>query len=189
MTDRFARRLRTAALTSLLLLATAAIASAETVANELRFEANNAIYDAQGSFKTWHFTEVSIPGGDLTKGRVAFEVDLASVSEKTAALAEHLRTNDFFDVDLFPIATVVIHDAVHSEGNRYQATATVTIRETTAEVPASFEVIAESPLQIRGEATLDRVAFGIGGPYDAAEETSIREEVKIFLSATLPDQP
>lgn len=35
--------------------------------------------------------------------------------------------------------------------------------------PVTFEVLSEKPLKIQGEATLDRITFGIGEPYDAAD--------------------
>src|SRR5262245_63314925 len=86
-------------------------ADAAPAPGELTFKAHNAVYNAEGRFDTWRFTKVDLPEGDLTKGRVEIEVDLASVHEKAEKLSAHLRTPDFFDVATFPKATIVISDA------------------------------------------------------------------------------
>ena len=129
---------------------------------------------------------VSIPGGDLEKGKVAFEVDLASVWEKAEALANHLRTADFFDVDKFVKATITIDGAMKGEGDDYVALAIVDLHGTTSEVPVQFTVTSTDPLKITGSAVLSRGAFAIGQPHDPANERSISDEVEIELSATLP---
>ncbi len=153
----------------------------------LSFKASNKMYSADGSFEKWHFTKVDIPEGDLEKGTAEFEVDLASVSEKTEALADHLRQADFFHVAKFTTATVKIHGVKKTGDNAYDATATVDFHGFTNDVPVQFTVVGESPLQIEGTATMQRTAFGIGGEYDPSNERSITDDVSISLSATLPN--
>lgn len=170
--------------TLFLILAPMALAGDE-VPNTLGFKAHNKIYNADGSFKKWTLTRVAIPEGDLTKGTVEFEVDLASVSEKTSSLADHLRTADFFDVAKYTTATVKIDRAMKTGENTYKATATMSLHGKTGEVPVEFEVMSERPLAIKGSAMLSRTAFGIGGPYDASNDRSIVEQVEISLTATL----
>jgi polyisoprenoid-binding protein YceI len=153
----------------------------------LEFKANNNMYSAHGKFERWHFTKVDIPDGDLTQGTVEFEVALASVWEKAEKLADHLRTADFFDVDKFGTATVKVHSAEKIGDNTYSAVATVSLHGHTNDVPAEFTVTGTDPLTIEGTATLDRVAFGIGGEYDPSNDRSIVQGVAIMLNATVSE--
>ena len=153
---------------------------------ELTFKAHNAVYKADGRFASWRFTKLDIPGGDLTKGVVTIEVDLASVNEVSAKLAAHLRTADFLDVAKFQRATIAISGAKPSGEKRYTATASIDLHGVKGTCPVAFEVLTEKPLTIKGEATLDRVTFGIGEPYDAADKYAPLNEVAVTLSAKLP---
>ena len=151
----------------------------------IEWKANNGVYSAHGSFETWRFTKVEIPDGDIEKAVVEIEIQLASVSEKAEALAEHLRQADFFDVDKYTVSTVNIHSAEKTGDDTYDAVATVTLHGHTNDVPVSFTLVETSPMKIKGTATLDRTAFGIGGPYDPSNDRSIVEDVQILIDATL----
>lgn len=153
----------------------------------LRFKAHNQMYSADGTFKKWKLTKVEIPDGDMTRGRVEFEVDLASVSEKAADLAEHLRTADFFDVAKYTTATVKIDRAKSTGEGSYEAVAVVSFHGHDVEVPVRFQVVDGSPLKIEGSATLNRMDFGIGRPYAAGNDRSIVEEVEILIELALPE--
>ncbi len=177
-------------LASALVLASAArLIAGEAVPppGELTFKAHNAVYKADGRFASWRLTKVEIPGGDFTKGVVTIEVDLASVNEASAKLAAHLRTADFFDVAKFQTATIAISGAKPAGEKRYTATASVDLHGVKGTCPITFEVVSEKPLKIKGEATLDRMAFGIGEPYDAANKYAPSNEVAITFSAKLQD--
>jgi polyisoprenoid-binding protein YceI len=169
------------------LIAGEAATAASPTPGELSFTSHNSVYNAEGRFASWRFTKLDIPGGDLTKGTVEIEVDLASVNEKAAKLAAHLRTADFFDVAKFQKATIAIAGATPAGEKRYAATATVDLHGVKASCPVAFEVISDKPLTIKGIATLDRAAFGIGEPYDAADKYAPLNEVGIVLTARLSD--
>ncbi|MEM9556600.1 MAG: YceI family protein [Acidobacteriota bacterium] len=148
---------------------------------ELSWAAESDRYQADGRFTRWSFTEIDIPDGDLTKGRVVMEVDLASVWEKADGLVEHLKTADFFEVSKYTTATVEIHDARSTGESTYEATATMTLHGNTKDVPITFTVVGTEPLTIEGTATVSRTAFGIGEPGG-----SILDEVQIALAAEVP---
>lgn len=147
----------------------------------LAWKAESDRYEADGKFTRWSFTEVDIPEGDLEKGRVVMEVDLASVWEKADGLVEHLKTADFFEVSKYTTATVEIHDAVRQDDGSYQGTATMTLHGNTHDVPIEFQVVSEDPLTIEGTATVSRTRFGIGEPGG-----SIEDEVHIMLETEVP---
>ena len=154
---------------------------------ELTFAAHNAVYNAEGRFGSWSITKADIPNGDITKGVVTIEVDLASVNETSAKLAAHLRTPDFFDVAKYQKATIEISGAKSKGEKRYEATASIDLHGVKGSCPVEFEVVKDKPLTIKGTAKLDRVAFGIGEPYDAANKYAPQNEVKVALSAKLSD--
>lgn len=145
----------------------------------LEWRAESDRYQAHGRFDSWHFTEIDIPDGDLEQGSVTFEVDLVSVWETAEDLAKHLRQSDFFHVEKFATSTVKIHSAKKQDDGSYAATATIDLHGVTKDVPVTFLVVSESPLQIEGEASVPRLEFGVGEP------GSISENVKINLSATV----
>jgi polyisoprenoid-binding protein YceI len=154
---------------------------------ELKFAAHNAVYNADGRFTSWSITKADIPNGDLTKGTVTIEVDLGSVSETSPKLTAHLKTPDFFDVAKYQKATIEIANAKSKGEKRYEATATIDLHGIKGSCPVEFEVVKETPLTIKGEATLDRVAFGIGAPYDAGNKYAPKNEVKVSLTAQLSE--
>jgi polyisoprenoid-binding protein YceI len=160
-------------------------AAAASTPGELKFSTHNTVYNAEGTFTSWHFTKVDIPGGDFTKGTVALEVDLSSVNEKAAKLAAHLKTPDFFDVATFPKATITISGAKPAGDKKYEATADLDLHGIKGSCPVMFEVVSTSPLAIKGKATLDRSTFKIGQPYDAADKYSPLNQVAIELDAKL----
>ena len=179
------------AFASVLVLVTAALCvlAADVAAppGELTFTAHNSVYNAEGRFGSWRLTKVDIPGGDFTKGSVAIEVDLASVSEKAEKLTAHLKTPDFFDVAKFQKATIAIADAKPAGENRYTATASIELHGMKGTCPVAFEVVSKKPLTIKGTATLDRSSFGIGGPYDAADKYAPVNDVGVAITAKLSD--
>lgn len=152
----------------------------------ITFKAHNEGYKANGSFEKWKITKADIPGGNIEEGKVVIEIDTASVAEKSDKLADHLRQNDFFDVVKFPKAIVTIHGAKKKADGSYDATASIEFHGVKADTPVNFEVVSESPMKIEGTATMSRTAYKIGGPYEEGNPRSIKDEVQIAISATLP---
>ncbi|MDA8020625.1 MAG: YceI family protein [Thermoanaerobaculia bacterium] len=161
------------------LVALPSVAADGDAPGTLEWRADSDRYQAHGRFDSWHFTEIDIPDGDLETGSVTFVVDLASVWEKAEDLANHLRQADFFNVAKFATSTVKIHGAEKQADGSFSATATIDLHGVTKDVLVTFRVVTEAPLKIEGEATLSRLAFGVG------EAGSISDEVRINLSATV----
>ncbi|MEM8994620.1 MAG: YceI family protein [Acidobacteriota bacterium] len=160
-----------------LVIPTVAVAEAP---GTIEWKAHNDKYEAHGKFQKWQFTRVTIPDGNLEKGVVEFEIDMASVWEKADALAEHLRQADFFNVEKYTTATVKIDRVKKTGENSYDGIATVTLHGHTDEVPISFTASGDSPIAIEGTATLNRIKFGIG-----SAEDGITQDVEVMISTEL----
>ena len=188
LTFRYARNFL---LVALFLTATRAISGSESDGKkslgQIRFTTGHEDYQAEGEFKEWRFTRVDIPGGDLEKGTVEIEINLASVSEKSPKLAQHLREPDFFSVEKFPKATLVISDVKKRKDGSFQAVALLDFHGLHKQMPLEFEVTSDKPLKITGWALLSRGAFNVGAPYQKGKRRSILEEVRITFSITLPE--
>ncbi len=68
---------------------------------------------------------------------------------------------------------------------KYTATASVDLHGVKGTCPVEFEVVGDKPLAIKGTAKLDRSAFGVGQPYDAADKYAPLNEVAITINAKL----
>lgn len=167
-----------------------ALFAAEAAASpgKLGFKAQNKVFKADGEFKSWRFTKVDIPDGNIEKGTVEIEVDIASVSTNADKLTEHLKQNDMLDAAKFPKATIKIHSAKKTGDNTYEATADLTLRGVTKSIPVKFKTLGQSPLRVEGEAVVNRLDFGVYKPYDASDERSVEPSVAIMISAAVPEK-
>ena len=88
-----------------------------------------------------------IDHGTLVGGR--FSIDMTSINntdieseEYRAKLNGHLKNKDFFNVEQFPLATIIITKAVKGDGNSYKILADLTIKGITHPVtfPANVAI-------------------------------------------------
>jgi len=176
-----------AIITMLILALSLAFANENKTPGKITFKTGHEDYQADGEFKKWRFTRVEIPGGNIEKGEVEIEIDLASVSEKSADLAEHLRQWDYFDVAKFPVAKLLIANA-KKQKEGYSAVATLDFHGFKKDMPVEFKVVSDVPLKIEGSAILNRGEFKIGPAFVEGKRRSVRNEVEIGFSATLPEK-
>lgn len=134
-----------------------------------------------GSFEKWHFTKVSMPGGDITKGEVALEIDLTSMTSDNERLTGHLLSNDFFKAEQFPKAKFEIKhpSPVEGEENKYTAEGHLTFAGLTKKVPVEFEVMHEDHMKVKGTATVNRADFNVGDGKYAMETSTIINEIPV----------
>ncbi|TGD78781.1 YceI family protein [Hymenobacter wooponensis] len=99
---------------------------------------------------------VAYDGRRLHQGRI--EVDMRTISQEQAQLAEHLRGPDFFDATRYPTATFVLKEV--QDG---QARGQLTLKGVTKPVqfPITLTALPNGQLRIQGGATLDRTQFGV----------------------------
>ncbi|MCS6928061.1 MAG: YceI family protein [Saprospiraceae bacterium] len=146
-----------------------------------------------------HTGTVKLKSGELqfTNGRLSggsFEADMTTINctDLEGATAEklvnHLKSDDFFGVQKYPIARFVITKAfpTDTKGN-YRITGNLTIKETTKEVKFNA-LVTESGNQIKasGKLTIDRadfnVRYGSGSFFDNLGDKTIYDEFDLNVT-------
>ena len=126
----------------------------------IEWTAENERYSADGGFASWNFANISMDGG-IESLDADLVIDLASVSEKSEKLANHLRKWDYFDVETYTTATANISN-VRANGDGYLADLTLEMRGAKQVIESPFEVQSLNPLRVKGSADVDRRIFKIG---------------------------
>jgi len=147
----------------------------------IMFDAANDRYTAEGTFKKWNFTDVNMTGADLTTMTANAKIDLTSIWEHSDKLTEHLKANDYFDVEKYTTANLSIANVVAGMNNEYTADMELKMRGKTQKLPAEFKVTSKKPLKIRGTASVDRSIFGIG-----VENEGVPDMIKVRFETLLP---
>lgn len=121
-----------------------------------------------------HTGSISVAGGsvEMTDGIISggvVEVDMTSIVITDIAdrkthdeFLAHLHHDDFFSVDQFKTATLIIHGAEKAEGNKQKIKGALTIKDITHPISftSSVEVFTDY-LHSLGEMIIDRTAYNI----------------------------
>lgn len=165
--------------------AEAAVASDEASSEEAAAEGDTVTYtvDTAASMLEWYGSkpvgasesgtvsisegELIFAGTDLVQG--AFVIDMTSIDTTTQSgdmkqmLEDHLRSDEFFGVENYPTAHLVIK-AVEPTAveNQYNVVADLTIKETTDEITFVTDVIvSEGALTATAAIVVDRSIFDV----------------------------
>jgi len=90
-------------------------------------------------------------------------VQAASIHTNQSMRDDHLRTNDFLDVENFPTLTIKSTGIKHVDGNEFVLTGDLTIRGVTKSVDFVLEFLGEGPSMQEGKTV---VAFTASGEID-----------------------
>ena len=125
---------------------------------------------------TWgHFSEydaeIIFDPNALDKSRFDFTVKVKSINTFNGKRDNHLRSNDFFSADKYPVMRFVSDKIVHNEGTNYTMEGTLQIKETKKrmQIPFIFYGTMPSPFNkekiVAGFDTqfeINRLDFGVG---------------------------
>lgn len=148
-----------------------------------------------------HTGTVGIESGRLTfagakKDRVlesgTFTVNMNTIAESddNQIFLKHIRSEDFFNVETYPTATLVLDDLVWTgRGDVYDVSGALTILDTTAPVtfPAKF-IFTDDSATATAAFDIDRAQWGI--VYDSASilsdigDRAIDDRIGFFLELT-----
>lgn len=155
----------------------------------ITFLARNTFVEADGSFHRWRVTKAEVDRAEPAASFIELEIDVASIDTGIERRDQHLRSEDFFEVETWPHATVRVHDArpdgQSERGNpRYAAKFDIRIRDVEKTLAGSFELIDDA--RVEGSLTLDRTDFAVGSPRSRWNPLSVHDEVVVRYTATLP---
>ena len=170
-----------------LLLITALPAAAVAAGpGQIRFEDGNLLTTAEGEFHDWRIVSAVVDEAEPEKSRVELEVSIASLDTGIAKRDDHLRSQDFFDVEKFPVARVTLA-GFHLDGeSAFTADVTLELRGKSKTFPMRFRIEDRAARRISGSVTLDRRDFGVGEPHSGLNPLSVRDAVEVMVTAVVP---
>lgn len=161
----------------------------DTARSTLGFVGSKVTGSHPGSFGEWSGS-VRLDPESVEASSVSITIQMASVSADVERLTNHLKTDDFFDIESHPTATfestrIAPAPAGAEGGATHVITGRLTMRGRTQTItfPATVTV---SDAEVRAEArfTINRQDFGIA--YRGMEDDLIRDEVVIHFDVRAP---
>lgn len=135
---------------------------------------------------------VKMKDGNISGGQ--FHIDMTTIenrdiedAEYNAKLVGHLKSDDFFGVETYPISTLEIKEATPFKDGKSKVKAHLTIKEKT--LPTEFEVTQKDGMMMT-EIVVDRakydVRYGSGSFFDDLGDKMIYDDftLKIKLATT-----
>ncbi|MEM1082982.1 MAG: YceI family protein [Verrucomicrobiota bacterium] len=139
----------------------------------------------EGGFKTVHGHLHISEEGDLTGGSI--EIDMTSTWSDNDKLTEHLKNEDFFDVENHPTATFSLTSYADKGDGNYRISGDFMLRGVTKNIsfPATAQKDGED-YKVQAEFDINRKDWGI--EYAGKADDLIRDEVVIKLDLIIsPD--
>lgn len=129
-----------------------------------------------------------IPSG----GKITFDMTGITESKNSEAFLGHISSDDFFSVETFPTAMVEITNLEAAGGENFNATANLTIKDSTNEIEFPVKIVeADGVFKVTADIEIDRTQWGI--TFDSASvfkqigDKAIRDIVPIsFEIMTVP---
>lgn len=151
------------------------------------------ISNVKGNFDEFNGTVEADPT-DLTDASIDVNIDVNSINTKKEDRDNHLRSEDFFDVENHPQITFKATDIKQKSEDHYDVTGDFTMRGTTKSVTfdVEFEGMAKDPMSgdeaagFTGRTKISRKEFGL--TWNVALETGgvvVGDEIKIDIEIQL----
>jgi polyisoprenoid-binding protein YceI len=136
--------------------------------SRLGFVARHAmVTKVRGAFNDFEGTAV-IDGADPAKSNVNITIQVASVDTRNQQRDDHLRANDFLDLENFPTITFASTSVEHDGGNDFQVTGDLTIKDVTKSItiPLEFQGAVKDPwgndrIGFEGSVAINRKDWGV----------------------------
>lgn len=97
------------------------------------------ITDVEGNFKEFD-ASVTTDGDNWENAKIEFTAEIASIDTDNEKRDEHLRSDDFFNAEMYPQLKFVSKSFNKVEGNEYKLVGDLTIRDVTKEVELEVEL-------------------------------------------------
>jgi len=130
--------------------------------SKLKFAIDARMISAEGVFRTFTVKD-DINEQALEKSTFEVTIDVSSIFTNAEARDEHLKTKDFFDVEKYPTAQIVVNSLRKVGEGNYEGDASVTIHGVTKQMklPARILLNEGGILRFRGTVEINRNDFGM----------------------------
>jgi polyisoprenoid-binding protein YceI len=157
--------------------------------SEVAFQVRHLLSKVRGRFADFAGT-IQFDESNPQSSRVEVTIQARSVDTAEGDRDKHLRSADFFEVDMYPTLTFTSTSVAPRGDDTYDVIGDLTIHGVTRQVtlPASFLGAAQDPwgntrFAFEAELKLNRKDFGLS--WNAALETGgflVGDEIKVSLS-------
>ena len=154
--------------------------------SNLRFSVTHLmVSEIEGSIKISEAT-LTTPNDDFTDASISLSADMNTIDTDNDGRDNHLKTEDFFNVEKFPVMTFKSESFKQSDGKKYIVTGPLTFHGITKNV--SLGVIASPGVQpwdnkaivgFKVSGTISRADFGIS---PSTPEALLSDEVTIIAN-------
>lgn len=138
--------------------------------SSIRFGIKHIFSTVWGNFSDFE-GKILFDPDNLDQSSFDFTVKVNSINTLNGKRDTHLRSDDFFSADKFPLMQFRSTKIIHKQGSTYVVAGTMTLKETQIpmEIPFTFHGTAPSPFN-KGELVagfdteffLNRLEFGVG---------------------------
>ncbi len=175
------------------LVALAVLLSVSAISQNYTIDADASVVEWKGGKivgnshnGTLDFSEGSftVKGDKITSGK--FVVDMTTIvdADGTKKLEGHLKSDDFFSVEKYPTAELVVKSSKKGKAGEIQVTADLTIKGTTEEV--TFGALLKEDgngVMATAQLTFDRskfdVRYGSGSFFDNLGDKAIKDDIEL----------
>lgn len=153
--------------------------------SSLRFRTNWSGTPIEGGFGQFDGT-IRFSPDRLDASRVEIGIRTASVFSGDAQRDETLKSADWFDTGSHGLATFAADRFRRTGPGRYVASGTLGIKGVTLPLSLPFTLdIKGNKVTMRGTATVDRTAYGVGrGMFEATSEVPAAVRIDVTVNAT-----
>jgi polyisoprenoid-binding protein YceI len=128
--------------------------------------AHMVVSETEGSFKVFDGS-LEYSKADMSDAKISFTVDVKSINTDNETRDGHLKSDDFFNAEKFPVMTFVGTSFKPVGKNKYELTGNLTIRDVTKQV--KFDVTYGGELTTKGgtkagfkaKTTIDRFDYNL----------------------------
>jgi len=166
----------------------------DTTHSEVLFKVKHLVISTvTGAFTKFDAEASTLSDTDFEEAKVRFSAAAGSIDTKNAQRDEHLRSDDFFSAEKFPMLSFESRSFARTGADTFDIKGTLTIRDVKKEVvlKATLGGIAKDPygqtkagFEIEGK--INRKEFGLA--WSAATEAGgliVGDEVKLLINAQL----
>ena len=132
--------------------------------SQINFVAESRLISAHGTFDKWD-AEIMFDAAHVEATSLKISIDAKSINTRVERRDSHLRSNDFFAADSFPMITFVSTGVNKTADNRMLVTGDLTIRGRTKRVAVpvrlNFFDAQRNMGRVTGQFVIDRTEFGV----------------------------